>query len=642
VLDTIAVPDTLRSLIASRLDGLDQADRALVQDAAVLGSSFIPTGLAAVAGMDVADLEPRLRALVRRELFELETDTRSPERGQYRFVQSLIREVAYGTLARRDRRARHLAAARYFEALGDEELAGALATHYLAAHDASEPGAEADAVAIQARLALSAAADRAASLGGHDQAIEQLEQALVVTRDAVDRVELLIRAARSAKAAGRQERGIAFAREAAGIARRLGDLQAAGRAESVLGTLHIDSGQMDEAIAVLEAGRDTLPADEQGEARAELLSTLSRAYMRADRMDEALETADAALAISERLELDGITAEALQNKAGGLGSRGRRHESIALMQAALELARSGGYLEAELRATANIASVVSAEDLPRAHAASMAALALARRTGQRPFVSWAMSFHAWYTYLEGRGWDELVEELEEELERATGPVEEARLLNSLITFQTVRGEPAADRTERRADLIRPMTDPMAHALQGWLVADELLLRGDHRRAAEAFERAAVPGLILPLGLAARAALWDGDVETLRRLVTRLDDDPEVPTDARSFKIASHAGLDALEGRRTEAHAGYREAFRRSRVAQADLEYALFVIDAVVALGADDPELALAVDEAREILTRVGARPYLAKLEEVSARARSRSSSGTSSKEAIPAGREEDS
>ena len=72
----------------------------------------------------------------------------------YAFVQSLIREVAYGTLARRDRRARHLAAARYFEAIGDDELAGALASHYVAAHEASDEGPEADAIAAQARLAL--------------------------------------------------------------------------------------------------------------------------------------------------------------------------------------------------------------------------------------------------------------------------------------------------------------------------------------------------------------------------------------------------------------------------------------------------------------------------------------------------------
>ena len=153
-LTTLAIPDTLRSLIASRLDALEPADRALVQVAAVLGQTFTLDGLVATTGEDRESLAGRLATLVRRELLSLEADPRSPERGQYTFVQSLIREVAYATLARRDRRDRHLAVARWYESLGDEELAGALASHYLEAHHASAPGPEADAVAVQARLAL--------------------------------------------------------------------------------------------------------------------------------------------------------------------------------------------------------------------------------------------------------------------------------------------------------------------------------------------------------------------------------------------------------------------------------------------------------------------------------------------------------
>ena len=42
----------------------------------------------------------------------LDTDPRSPERGQYGFVQALIQRVAYETLSRRDRKAKHLAASR--------------------------------------------------------------------------------------------------------------------------------------------------------------------------------------------------------------------------------------------------------------------------------------------------------------------------------------------------------------------------------------------------------------------------------------------------------------------------------------------------------------------------------------------------
>ena len=100
-LETLAVPETLRSLIASRLDGLDAADRALVEDASVLGQTFGLEALAALRGTDVQTLEPQLRRLVRREILTLEADPRAPERGQYSFVQSLIREVAYGTLAGR-------------------------------------------------------------------------------------------------------------------------------------------------------------------------------------------------------------------------------------------------------------------------------------------------------------------------------------------------------------------------------------------------------------------------------------------------------------------------------------------------------------------------------------------------------------
>ena len=50
-LGELAVPETLRSLIASRLDALDPADRSLVQDASVLGQTFTRAALAALAGL---------------------------------------------------------------------------------------------------------------------------------------------------------------------------------------------------------------------------------------------------------------------------------------------------------------------------------------------------------------------------------------------------------------------------------------------------------------------------------------------------------------------------------------------------------------------------------------------------------------
>ena len=137
-----------------------------------------------------SDVERHLRHLAQRELIVLDTDPRSPERGQYRFVQGLIKEVAYGTLAKRDRRARHLAAARHFEALGDDELAGVLAQHYVEAYRAQPGGEEGAAVAAQARVALRGAAARASALASPAHALSYVELALEVTTEPADELGL--------------------------------------------------------------------------------------------------------------------------------------------------------------------------------------------------------------------------------------------------------------------------------------------------------------------------------------------------------------------------------------------------------------------------------------------------------------------
>src|SRR5215218_7516858 len=146
---------------------------------------------AAISGFTSSELAPRLEQLVRGDLVHVEIDPRSPERGQYAFVQALIREVAYSTLALRDRRSRHLAAARYFEGVGDDELSGALAAHYVAAFRASSEGPEADALKAQARLSLRAAAARAEQLGALAQAVAYLRQAAEIAVDDADRAEML-------------------------------------------------------------------------------------------------------------------------------------------------------------------------------------------------------------------------------------------------------------------------------------------------------------------------------------------------------------------------------------------------------------------------------------------------------------------
>ncbi|MGH7418892.1 MAG: ATP-binding protein, partial [Candidatus Rokuibacteriota bacterium] len=195
-IDRLAVPETLQALVAARIDANDPADRAILADAAIVGQSFTLPALAGITGQADTALGAALDRLVRRELLIRDDDPRSPERGQYRFVQAIVREIAYETLSKKDRRAKHLAAARHFEALGDEELAGVLASHYLEAYRATPAGPEAEALAGQARIALGAAADRAASLHSHAVALRHFEDALAVATDPAEVALLHERASR--------------------------------------------------------------------------------------------------------------------------------------------------------------------------------------------------------------------------------------------------------------------------------------------------------------------------------------------------------------------------------------------------------------------------------------------------------------
>ena len=291
-LTMVAVPETLTALVASRLDALAPAERALASDAAVLGQSFTQAGVSAVSGIAEADLEPMLRGLIRRELLTQDLDPRSPERGQYSFVQALIREVAYNTLARRDRKTRHLAAARFFESLGTDELAGALASHYLAAHEnASEP-AEADALAGQARIALRAAADRATALGSYEQSLGFLRSALTVASEPSEEADLLDRAGLAALEAALVDEAEVLLRRAIEIRRALGDTS--GLAGSLVAMNRTLTGgyRSEEAVALLEPAMEELEGTDDEMALVRLATAMSGAYAMHQDIDKALQVID--------------------------------------------------------------------------------------------------------------------------------------------------------------------------------------------------------------------------------------------------------------------------------------------------------------------------------------------------------------
>src|SRR4029453_19589322 len=99
--EMLEVPETLHALIAARLDGLTADERRVLQDGAVLGKKFTKQALAAISGLSEQDLDSVLASLTRKELLAVQADPRSPDHGQYGFLQDLLRRVAYETLAKR-------------------------------------------------------------------------------------------------------------------------------------------------------------------------------------------------------------------------------------------------------------------------------------------------------------------------------------------------------------------------------------------------------------------------------------------------------------------------------------------------------------------------------------------------------------
>ncbi len=615
-LGELAIPDTLRSLIASRLDALEPAERSLVADSSVLGQSFTRAGLTAISGIDGETLEPRLRLLVRRELFDLEIDPRSPERGQYRFVQSLIREVAYGTLARRERRARHLAAARYFESLGEDELAGALASHYVAAHEASAEGAEADAVAIQARLALSGAAERAATLGAHDEAVSYLRTAIAITADPRDRAGLHLRAAASANAAARHADAEALARTAIDLSVAAGDPAAAGSGQALLGEILIDSGQPPQAVAVLEAGIAAFPETGGDEVRAAILANLSRALMRNGEPARAIAAADLALDLAEHLGLERIVAETFNNKGSSLTYLGRIREGVALLRAAIALAHDGGFVAAEIRAMSNLG--VSIDSARQGRDAYRGAAELARRVGNRSLGRWATESARYQDFIVADGWDDALAGAAVERDDDPGSVlDEIRRIAVSALMQGARGQQIDAAIARLEVISTQVSDPYGQSSLHFLRADRALHARDFALACdEAVLAASLDDSLasLYLSLAMRPALWAGDLARAREVARLLEADPRTELAVTANRIAARAGIAALEGRRDEAAAGYREALARLRDLEQDFDVARVGLDFVLLVGADHPATREPAAEARTIFERVGARPYLERLD----------------------------
>ena len=414
-LPELAVPDTLHALIAARLDALAKDERTLVTDAAVLGLSFTRPALEAISELRGDALVQHLDALIKRQILVLDVDPLSAERGQYRFIQGVVREVAYQSLAKRERHAKHVAAARYFEALGEDDLAGVLASHYLAAHRASPPGPEADALAAQARIALRAAADRATALHAPVGALGYLEQALDVTADPLEQAALHERAAAAASTVARMETGDEHARRAEELYAAAGDRLGVLRSRTWQAYVKLGEHRDQAAIPILEAAladvADLPPSQEIVSAQAEL----ARALMIQGSPD-ALTWSERVLESSQFVS-PSVVVNTLITKGAALIGAGRPTEAEAVLRGAMVIADRLGEPMAMLRARNNLLGTLDAVSVEGGLTVTREVYEIAQRFGERTWMHQSIGAGLTASFDAGR-WDDWQEEARGELSEA--------------------------------------------------------------------------------------------------------------------------------------------------------------------------------------------------------------------------------
>ena len=222
----LEVPETLHALIAARLDGLSAEERRVLAGRGGARQD-VHAGRAAPRsrGLDADALEPLLARSSARRCSAVQADPRSPEHGQYGFLQDLVRHVAYETLSRHERRARHLAAAEFLRtAFPDEdEIAEVVAAHYVDAFEANPDAPDAAEVRRLAHEALVRAGDRAESLAAAEEALRYLVQAAELTEDVRERARLLGRAGWLAYGAADFETAVRLLTESIELYGRLAD-----------------------------------------------------------------------------------------------------------------------------------------------------------------------------------------------------------------------------------------------------------------------------------------------------------------------------------------------------------------------------------------------------------------------------------
>jgi predicted ATPase len=637
----LTVPDSLHALLAARLDALDPEVRRLVTDAAVLGTTFPAEALIAVSGQGETAVRAALAELVRREVFSVSADRLSPERGSYGFAQNMLRQVAYDTLSRRDRKARHLAVAAHLRAVfpGDgEEVADVIARHYLDALDAVPDAQDAGQIRGQAIAALIRGAERADRTGAPARAAAsyaataRLTQAGAADGQQAAAAELWEHAAEAALTSADWAAAAEQAGQAGELYRQGGDARSAARAQAIAGRALRQWGRYGEAREQLTAALDVLRADPDADTVRALSQLAALEAFAGAPIADALSAE--ALALGQDLAVDEATLAGLFTTRGLChGFAGRNPEAAAYFQAAARLAGQAGDPVRLGQALLNLSDAVTGTDPAAGAEAARAAAAQLRRAGARNHLAIAVCNLAEALLMTG-DWDVAEAELAQAAD-ADGLAGIEFLACRRAWLAALRGEvSAAQAALTGLGNLRASEDPQDQANVALAEAFTAAALGQPaaalRHARAALDHADALGIgadvlrwAWPLAarsahdLAARAAHDLADTATARELLALLDGCPpgRLAPMQRAERDLARARLAAADGDQdagpafAAAVAGLRQHSTPYHLAHGLLDHAAYL-----AARGDTKAAAAATGEAAGIARRLGCLPLAARAE----------------------------
>ena len=408
-LGELDVPPSLISLLGARLDALAPDERELVKTMSVFGGRFPLAAAQALSGLPAHAADAVLARLVRKQVLTVRADPHSPDRGQYRFAQTLLRTVAYDTLSKRERKARHLAAGQYLSrafANEGEDIAEVVAAHYLQAYRCAAGGDDAEQLRAEAVAALRRGAQRAAAVGAPQTAERAYRRAIELAGGEEERIELTESAGDMALVDGRYEAALELFEDAAARLRQLGREGDAARLGPRIGRALFRGGRASEAIEHLQRALADLGPDTEDADVARINVRLGIALLDTGRVREALDPLDRALELAQALDLPGELASALAYKAQLCVAVGRAYEAQLLFDGAAELCRQHELTNQLVSVELNSGDFLWRFDLPGSAERARAALDTARRVGNRYDESIAAA-NLMGVWADAGEWDEL-------------------------------------------------------------------------------------------------------------------------------------------------------------------------------------------------------------------------------------------